>query len=842
MTKFLRISIFIGILTFLVYNPGLAANFEITGIQSGVWSLDRSPYIVAGDVLVPNGLILKIEAGVVVKFAGNYLIRVEGGLIATGNKSKPIVFTSVSDKEFGKNIINKDKIPQPSDWKGIEFLDDCDDYLTILNHCIIRYSNWGIRCTNSLPLITNIMLVDNERCSLRINNQEYAFEPGLVISPITQTSRPSISPLPEPAQENDLENVKRLMELQKQKIEQQHLRALQDSIRRANKIKPIDSKTGRITLEREVFEQFNVQSINSLMSYLPGFVNLATIWTGYQLTSRGIAPTLASNRFLFQVNSVPIYEPGARTNYWEFIPLEAIDRIEIDRGIVFSQFNHHGVIASANFIPRYSTTGMINKSNIECGEFGSKKLMGFLGLNRDSTFINLSTNFVNNAGYWRTFSQGEAGEKFRQKYASDLYNFSLCLKHSSLNLFTSYFEHDQFQLGLIPQLQYTSPTHRRGLVVSLNKEINILPQLLSRIAANYVHSYERSEISNSESSGSTELADADHFISKGHLLSVASLTQYKQPNYVATAGITVSQFMMEPLFGIKHEENEFIKSDNWGTSSKISEYEGSGFIGLGYNFSPFLGFDGKIYIHFTDNFNRPDFSVDAKIVFNPFLPFDSYFRYTRAMRAATLLEKKIYFPDLLHGNASLKNEKFEQWEWSTDVHIRSDLKFGFVAYYINNWDLIQLNPDYHFTNNKKTFWTTGYEFMIQGKLTDKFFLLTNAAYDNVRYSGWCYPKLKINGLARIQWFPNFSTITTFQYLSQLNTDEKFGPYYLMHLSLVYQVLPQIKVAFNGFDLLDQHPRNPEYIRGEIAAIPVSPGRAFYISMIIEWLNKISRLK
>ncbi|UCE04920.1 MAG: TonB-dependent receptor [bacterium] len=833
MTKFLKISICWGIVISLNYNIRLYAYSEVAGIQSGVWSLNNSPYVVKSDILIPKGLILKIEEGVVVKFAGNYRIIVSGGLIAKGKKTNPIIFTSVFDNEFGKIAFKQIRIPKLSEWKGIEFSDDCDDYLTILDHCIVRYSQWGIRCSNSYPLLTNLMLIHNENRFLQINNLDYPFEPGEIINPISHETRPSISPLPEPIQETDLERVKRIMERQRLKIEQQRLKALQDSIRKVNKIEPIFSKTGRITIEREIFDQFNVQSINELIGYFPGFLNFATIWTGSQMTSRGITPTLSNNRLLFLINGVPFYEPVAKTSYLEFIPLDAIEKIEVDRGIKPSRFNHHGVIGSVNFLPRYCASGLVNKSKIELGGFGTKKLTTFLGFQHDSTFINLSMNFLNNPGYWKTLSQGEMGLDFRQKYASDRYNFFMFVKHSSMSVFTSYFEHDQFQLGLVPQLQYTGPTQRRGLVFSLSKEIKINPQISTKIVGNCVKNYERSELATPGSVGYQLSSDENYIRSQGNLISIAVLSQYRQPRYLAMAGITVSRFMVESLFEVNNREDGFTQNENWRIPSEVLNYENLGFVEIGYNLSPFIGFNGKTYISFANLSSQPDFSMDARIIYKPFLPFDTYLRYTRAMRTATSIEKSIYLPDLFYGTTELKNEKFEQWEWSTDFHIKRDLTFGFIVYHVKSTNLIQLNPDYYFTNSDTIFRTTGFESLLQGKINNKIFLLTNVARNHRKYSGWFYPKFKINGLAKIHWLGNFSTITTFQYLGQLSSINKLGPYYLVHLSLVYQLLHKIQISLNGFDLLNQCPENPEYIRGEIPTIPIGPGRSFYLTMKIE---------
>jgi outer membrane receptor protein involved in Fe transport len=834
MTRHPNIRILVGLFTLLLYNSGLTAYHEVAGIQSGIWGLTESPYVVKNDIHIPKGLVLKIEAGVVIKFAGNYQITVEGALIANGTKAKPIVFTSIFDSEL-KDMATRvtNEIPQSPVWKGIEFSTNCDDYLTVLNHCILRYSQWGVRCINCYPLLTDIMLLDNEQSTLKINNEEYPYERGQIISPISQQSRPTITPLLEPVQETNIEKIKRLREQHKLKIERQQLRALQDSIKRANKINPVDGKTGRITLERNEFDQLDVQSINELISCLPGFFNIATIWTGYQLTNRGIPPTLTNNRVLFQFDGIPFYEPVAKTSYLEFVSLEAIERIECDRGIVLSPFNHHGIVGSVNFVPRHDTTRIVNNLKMELGTFGTKRLTAFLGINRNSTFFNLSTNFMNNSGYWRNFSQGNVTPFFRQKSASDRYNFSMFLRFSSLDMFVSYYENDQFQLGLLPQFQYTDPINRRGLSVSMIKTININSQLSGRIIGNYVQTYERSKTSPVDSLSSLESAAADNLLSKGNLLSLSILSQYHQSQYSTTAGVTVSRFCVEPLFEVKNKEGELIAGDNWQHATKIYQYEHSGFVKFGYNFSPFVGFDGITSIHITDSSERPDFSGHAKIIYNPFLPFDSYLKYSFAIRPATLIEQRIYVPDLIYGNSNLKSEQFEQWEWCSDIHLKQDLTFGFILYQSKNKNIIQLSSEYYFVNNSKIFNTTGCEVMLRGKIIDRSFFLTNIAYDHVMSSGWCCPQWKINGLANIQWLQHFSTIPTIQYLGQFETETKFGPYYLVNLSLVYQVIPKIKISLNGFNLLDQRPENPEYFRAEIAAVPVNPGRSLYITLAIE---------
>jgi hypothetical protein len=54
------------------------------GNVSGVWTAANSPYVVQGNLRVPAGESLTIEAGVEVQFAANYFVRVLGNFQALG--------------------------------------------------------------------------------------------------------------------------------------------------------------------------------------------------------------------------------------------------------------------------------------------------------------------------------------------------------------------------------------------------------------------------------------------------------------------------------------------------------------------------------------------------------------------------------------------------------------------------------------------------------------------------------------------------------------------------------------------------------------------------------------
>ncbi len=111
----IRILYFLGvIISFSPKFTELCAQTQVNaGDVSGVWTKQGSPYLIRGDINIPQGQTLTISAGVKVKFAGSYNINVQGNIIATGTINDSIIFT-VSDTN---NFCNDYKVG----WNGIHF-------------------------------------------------------------------------------------------------------------------------------------------------------------------------------------------------------------------------------------------------------------------------------------------------------------------------------------------------------------------------------------------------------------------------------------------------------------------------------------------------------------------------------------------------------------------------------------------------------------------------------------------------------------------------------------------------------------------------------------------------
>ena len=83
--------IFVGII-FLVSN--LWSQTTVPGGNvSGRWIIAGSPYLIEGEITIPNDSTLIIEPGVVVEFQQHYALEVQGRLLAVGTAGDTIVFT-----------------------------------------------------------------------------------------------------------------------------------------------------------------------------------------------------------------------------------------------------------------------------------------------------------------------------------------------------------------------------------------------------------------------------------------------------------------------------------------------------------------------------------------------------------------------------------------------------------------------------------------------------------------------------------------------------------------------------------------------------------------------------
>ena len=158
------------------------------GSISGTWTMDGSPYIIQGAIMIPNDSTLTIEPGVMVEFQGSYKFLVLGRLLAMGNPTDSIIITATdttngwlgirfentastndtSKIEYCKIQYGKAIATSPNDCGGAFYFNNFSKAIisnSLISNCAADSDGGGIYCLNSSPYISNNSILNNNAFS-----------------------------------------------------------------------------------------------------------------------------------------------------------------------------------------------------------------------------------------------------------------------------------------------------------------------------------------------------------------------------------------------------------------------------------------------------------------------------------------------------------------------------------------------------------------------------------------------------------------------------------------------------------------------------------------------------
>ncbi len=134
----------VGLLAFNYNTSGATYTLNPVSIDGNT----PAPYIIYDNgFIIDEGVSLTIQPGVIIKhdfFRFYDLMTIRGQLIAQGTVSQPIIFTTISDDEYGGDTNNDgaETIPAAESWKGI-LLETTSGNSTSISNCYFRFGGYS---------------------------------------------------------------------------------------------------------------------------------------------------------------------------------------------------------------------------------------------------------------------------------------------------------------------------------------------------------------------------------------------------------------------------------------------------------------------------------------------------------------------------------------------------------------------------------------------------------------------------------------------------------------------------------------------------------------------------
>jgi len=148
----IRILILLVCITFLV-SIGFGQTAVPGGDISGTWTKINSPFMVGGELTIPNDSTLTIDPGVVVEFQDHYALQVQGRLLAVGTANDTILFTIKDTTGFS------DTDTTHGGWFGIRFTDTpLTNDSSKIQYCKLQYGKavadiWSLNAGGALCVL-----------------------------------------------------------------------------------------------------------------------------------------------------------------------------------------------------------------------------------------------------------------------------------------------------------------------------------------------------------------------------------------------------------------------------------------------------------------------------------------------------------------------------------------------------------------------------------------------------------------------------------------------------------------------------------------------------------------
>lgn len=822
-----------GILLLFILQPiTLFPRTTVKGIQSGLWSAQNGPYLITDDIIIPKGLTLTIEPGVIINFSGPFRIIVAGGFVAAGKSGEPIIFTSKYDPIYGFENNIYDNYTPAYYWYGIDFIDSSDDFLSVLAHCTVRYSKFGIQCHDALPLIKQVYFDEINSETININGNEIPVRLQTNFDYLSESQRQNIVPIPKPAEtavdEKQKQSEQRLLKLQKQH---------EDSVRAINKTRPTDIESAVIVFNNSDLERFGFQNFAQLLAILPGVFQINSYWGNSVMSGLGIAPGLFNNRFLLTIDGIPVSEGLTNAFNSDLIPLNIIDKVVIHTRPISALKGKSAFMGYIDIRTKNSEKPLSVNMSSEIGSYYFKKISSCINMKKGKTGFIISTNYHDNTGYNRTITPDALHNPIAVNLSTDNFNLSMVARNLGVTFVSHYYHQEAGETGFLPASQFGDTRRREGLQLGVAWSYQFGTRYAADVYARYAYSLHQYGITNSQ--------PIPKSFSNGY--SVNSQTRLRYQSQKTPASVDI-QFIREGAHNLFKAESNNVSGllTGWDIipgKDETAFQEMSVAANAGYNLSHFWGIFGGMRYVSTGTGSKNILSPSLKVVYDPLAPVHVNLSYDHGYRSPSIWERRISINNILYSSGSLHPEQIRSVNLSLDYELLKSVHFQISLYRQAVTNLIiqqQVNSStlFELTNSQDEYQIDGAHLNMTFQPNSKLFLFLNGVYHRITETTtqdkiFNYPTLNAKTGIGYQMNDRIDGIVHLNYIGKQvsdNPQNSINSFFLINFSLSIRLMQNASIQFAVNNVLNEKCYFLNYVDTYSFMLPGEFPRALFIQL------------
>ena len=605
-------------------------------------------------------------------------------------------------------------------------------------------------------------------------------------------------------------------------------------------------------------KEWGVQNVYEALSFLPGIVVNET-YMGYSVvTFRGVTPGLFNNKALFMINGHPSYERLFGSGHTEFIPIEAIKRIEVVRSPSSSLYGTNAVSGVVNIITKQ---GDENANEVTTRVGSNDHYYGNFNLYNANMTLSGSLQKDRGYDYGGTLAENPgnlvsgAPHIVDMNYQNDLANLFLDVHDETWGVTAAYSKHEEGRYGFNPWVWLNGINEQESFYLDVNKNFTIDDgQLNLWLRYDYADKvYNAGEFPFPAGTAHPSVAGrtSTETTMYNTVQRYSAEIQYKKKvsdafSYiVGMTGEYDESTSLDFLYdddGTRNGNGGFTVSPHTKTYAAYGQVkyhfneDWMGIAGLRGEENDVVGFSGIV----------PRLGLTYRAA------KDTYIKalYSEAFRTPVFLEQYVNVPGFTFGDINLDREEVKNYELALDSALNKENKLQVTLYYLELRKEITRRPaggtatEYFNAPGRNMY---GIEAEWKSILNQSFEMTLNASYSDGEDKTIEYLEPGFDGSAPFianytanaiftyhmnkQWTGTLSDqfVGSKEYVLQDGTRGSIGHYNLTNLVLTYSNFP-FESSLSIKNIFDEKYTYPEPVRRNLYETPGGPGTTAYLTV------------